>query len=56
MTKLSDRLEALAEKAFPPDCGPAMQLHGVFLNRALLAETVKDNLPTILQALKDKEL
>lgn len=76
MTKLSDRLEALAEKAtkgpWEADYGGYLAVEGGPIiaevnpsgwldddaggaNAAIIAELV-NNLPTILQALKDKDL
>ena len=52
MTKLSDRLEALAEKATSKSIHP----EDVAAARFQLKTLLQDNLPTILQALKDKDL
>ena len=52
MTKLSDRLEALAEKAANTSLHP----DDVAWVRFQLKKLLQDNLPTILQALKDKDL
>lgn len=52
MTKLSERLEALAEKANSKKLHPEI----VAAARFQLTTLLQDNLPTILQALKDKDL
>ena len=52
MTKLSDRLEALAEKAANTSLHP----DDVAWVRFQLKKLLQDNLPTILQALKDNDL
>lgn len=62
MTKLSDRLEALAEKAklpllsLPGEPAYSIEMERKFNANNGLRELMFNNLPTILQALKDKEL
>lgn len=53
MTKLSDRLEALAEKANSTEL---MSLPERLHARVELVELLVQSIPTILQALKDKDL
>lgn len=61
--KLSDRLEALAEKAtkgpllsLPGEPAYSIEIEQKFNANNSLRELMVNNLPTILQALKDKDL